>query len=116
MSNQFNPRPTAVRACDPRHGGLIVCTQECQPYWATGDMTVYRGIIVAWDEDYDARILCWIDSIPAAVVDELLLASEHEGSLHLVWKTNIPMEFQGVPDVEVYDGDNWSIIESFVAY
>lgn len=49
--------------------------------------SVYRDVLIFWDEDYDNRIITLIDSLPEAVRNILVAIREHEGSLQVVWST-----------------------------
>src|SRR6185503_18619950 len=47
--------------------------------------SIYRGVLVQWDEDHDERIFKFLDQLPAKILDKLLVVQEHEASLVLVW-------------------------------
>jgi hypothetical protein len=79
-----------------------------------GSWSVYRNVLVAWDEDYDARVLTWIDGLPRRVRKHLLAVSEHEGALSLLWKCAVPPSFREGQFVSVLD-DNWCIGQSKTA-
>jgi hypothetical protein len=52
--------------------------------------SVYRGVLVQWDEDHDERILDVLDDMPGHVVDAMIAVQEHEGTVCFVWKDAIP--------------------------
>ena len=54
--------------------------------------SLYRGILVKWDEDYDQMILAFIDQLPADERKQLVMAQEHENCLSLVWKGTVPFK------------------------
>ena len=77
--------------------------------------SIYRGVLVQWDEDHDERVLGVIDDMPDSVVDTLLVVQEHEGCIAFVWGGQVPEAFQ--VDVEgngltAPDGDWWAITSS----
>lgn len=76
-------------------------------------ISVYRGVIVVWDEDYDQRVLTFIDELSVKVREQLMLVSESKASLRLVWKLVYPTHYQVDDDVEVAD-DSWLIVDSKV--
>ncbi len=43
--------------------------------------TIYRGVLVQWDEDKDERVLTFINQLPATVRCQLAIVQGHEGSL-----------------------------------
>ena len=40
--------------------------------------SIYRNILVQWDEDGDDRVLWFIDHLPERVREQLLIVQEHE--------------------------------------
>jgi hypothetical protein len=77
-------------------------------------LSVYRGVIVQWDEDRDDRVLDVLDNMPAKVVDQLLVVQEHEGSISFVWRHEIPNGYDDTNDIEPGDGDVWCSHKSVV--
>lgn len=77
--------------------------------------SLYRGILVLWDEDRDTRILSMIDGMEDKDREQLVIAQEHEGTLVLLWKKYIPSKY-GVDGMvtNTQDGDVWGIVESEV--
>jgi hypothetical protein len=76
--------------------------------------SVYQGVLVQWDEDFDQRVLLWIDSLTPQIRTRLYSASEREGTLDLTWKHGpIPKALQVDGEVSVR-GDSWCICESRV--
>lgn len=78
-------------------------------------VSTYNGVIVIWDEDYDTRVLGFIDTLSPAVRSNLLTVHEHEGTIELLWAGSVPPNFVRGGMIEIADGDWWSIIESKVA-
>jgi len=56
--------------------------------------SLYNGVLVIWDDDFDDRIFDFIDSLSEPVRKMLLACSERKGMLELIWKRNtlIPSE------------------------
>jgi hypothetical protein len=76
--------------------------------------SIYRGVIVQWDEDHDERVLDVLDQMPAHILDSLFVVQEHEGAIAFVWKGDVPKGYEeGTDGVEPGDGDLWCIISSF---
>ena len=72
--------------------------------------SIYRGVLILWDEDHDQRILGVIDKMPARVIKHLLIAQEHEGCIDFVWNEVIPKGYESdAPEIEAPDGDLWGI-------
>lgn len=84
--------------------------------WISRDseLSVYRNVLVVWDEDLDTRVLGWIDDQPPEVLDNLILVSEHEGGVCLLWKSCIPHGYEQNETTYGPDGDAWTIHESVV--
>ena len=79
--------------------------------------SLYRGVLVQWDEDQDRRILTWIDSLSESDRENLIIAQEHKASLSLRWKWAVPEGLEenkalDIPDKE--GGSFWNIAESSV--
>lgn len=74
--------------------------------------SLYRGILVQWDEDQDERILSFVDSLPDHIRVRLLVAQEHEAALALRWKGPTPDGYQEGSEFDV-DGDVWYVDTSY---
>ncbi len=67
-------------------------------------ITLHRGVIVLWDEDYDARVLDIIDGLNNFVRDGLVAIHEHKGQCFMFWSTDVgdetksTIEFEGSSD------------------
>ena len=72
------------------------------------DFSLYKGVLVQWDEDRDPRILEFIDSLPDDCRRTLLVAQEHEGTLSMLWDGVIPERYPDRGDVGIC-GDNWGV-------
>lgn len=71
--------------------------------------TLYKGVLIQWDEDEDERILILIDNMPESVRAELLVAQEHKAYVALMWKNAIPNGYEEGTECDVGD-DTWYII------
>lgn len=78
------------------------------------EFSVYDGIVVAWDIDYDTRIISFIDSLSLNIKKELAICEEHEGALFLGWKTYIPEGYKEGQNEFNVEGDIWTVQESTV--
>jgi hypothetical protein len=93
--------------------GVFVIYDDDMPRMATHEpqrecgYSVYRGVLVQWDEDQDGRVFSFIDSLSDIERENLAIAQEHEAVIALRWKHYIPHKCSGL-DVE---GDIW-VVES----
>lgn len=74
--------------------------------------SVYRDIVVLWDDDFDTRVLDWIDSLTDETRQKLAAAQENEGNLYLLWHSEVPFEYRVNGEVEAPKGDIWAIAKS----
>jgi hypothetical protein len=51
--------------------------------------SVYQGVLVIWDMDYDQRVLKWIDSLPPDIRASLYCVAERKGLLDLKWRGSV---------------------------
>jgi len=72
--------------------------------------SIYRGVLVQWDEDQDERVLQLLDELPAWVVDRVLVVQEHEGTVEFLCKTKVPQPIK--PGTTVHVGDDVWCVES----
>ena len=79
----------------------------------TGDLSVYKGVLVFWDEDYDTRVLTFIDDLGRERRKLLVAVMETEATLTLVWDVKRPemIPLREGEYVEV-EGDRWYICKS----
>ena len=80
----------------------------------TYGLTIYRGVLVQWDEDKDERVLTFINELADRVRRQLAIVQEHEGCLGLVWHTSEPSGYEMGEEFEV-EGDFWVIQTSNTA-
>jgi len=73
--------------------------------------SLYRGVLVQWDEDEDGRVFTFIDNMPDLVRNELLVVQEHEACLGFLWKTYIPSGYEEGRSFEI-EGDSWNVSRS----
>jgi hypothetical protein len=61
------------------------------PNWGTQHfkincgLSIYRGVLIQWDESRDKRILHVIDGLPKVLRDKVAIMQGHEGHLWIVW-------------------------------
>lgn len=76
-------------------------------------LSIYRSVLVNWDEDYDARILDFIDDMTEEDRFYLLATHEHEGGIWFIWNGPAPKAYEKIDQgVATRSGDHWSIMES----
>lgn len=73
--------------------------------------TIYKGIMVFFDDDQDTRVLTFIDDLSIKMRQKLFAVGESEGSLTLVWNCHPPKKYQQDEYVHCC-GDDWFICES----
>jgi len=95
FSNQF---PNAATHCDQGSCGF----------------SVYRNVLIQWDEDHDLRIMDFIDALPKVLRKNLVVVQEHEGNINFVWSLFVPRGYESEKMVDVPDGDCWYIMSSIV--
>ena len=76
--------------------------------------SIYRGVVVRWDEDYDGRVLDFIDDMHPSDLEHLFAVQEHEGGIAFRWKGHVPEGYAEGDCLEVRDSDVWSVHESTV--
>ena len=92
---------------------MVVDIMNCFLSPPRDGISIYRGVIVCWDSDYDSRVLKLVDMILDSGNPELVAISEHEGGVAFVWKENVPGGYSKDGFVEVMS-DSWNIYESVV--
>lgn len=73
--------------------------------------SLYRGVLVQWDQDRDERVLDFVDGLPAAVLEGLLVVQESKGMLALRWADDVPADYTEGHMVDA-TGDLWTICDS----
>lgn len=73
----------------------------------------HEGVFVQWDEDHDERVLGFIESIPPDIRKSLIVIQEHKAILGLIWKNEVPIQYQEGGDLSAPDGDVWYIGSSW---
>ena len=80
-----------------------------------GEYSIYRGVLVCWDRDYDTRVLTFIDN-NELIIPRMLAVSERKAFLNVLWLNkvpNLPKEVAGVNDNFPYEvevaGDGWQV-------
>lgn len=73
--------------------------------------SLYKGVLVQWDEDRDERIYIVLDEMDPHLRDRLLIVQEHKGSVSMVWAGSVPVEYAEGTELLV-EGDIWYVLES----
>ena len=102
--NEHTHNPPVFHDADFPNGASHCPQSEC-------GFSIYRDVLIQWDEDNDKRVLILIDQMPADVREELLIAQEHKASVSLVWKNHIPSGWNEGRELSVEE-DIWQIMES----
>ena|ERR1700736_4557658 len=96
------------------HAKLVVFYESELPNMASHcpqadcGFSLYKGVLIQWDEDQDERILSFIDLMPDAICSRLLAAQEHEASIALIWKDSVPGGYEDGAEWEI-DHDVWHV-------
>lgn len=110
MSDNARPRSAAWQP-------VVIFYDSDLPHMATHvaqaacGSSLYKGILIQWDEDWDTRVLQLVDSLSAPVREQLLIVQEHEGGIAFVWDYIIPDGYEEGGGVDVA-GDSWEILSS----
>ena len=75
--------------------------------------SVYKDVLIQWDEDYDERVCEFIDDLNPRIRRRLISVQEREGNLALLWDESVPSTYAKGNGVDVA-GDYWTIEESIV--
>ncbi len=79
-------------------------------------LSVYNGIIVLWDQDYDTRVLQMIDERFPIGQDKPIAVREYKGTINLLWKSKddafVECFYQEQDDYTT-EGDCWSASHYF---
>lgn len=90
----------------------------------TGFFSVYHGTLIEWDEDFDNRILEFVDDVlynveggQDGVMSGLLCAFERKGTVALMWEHRIPSGYREQDQVSINRqyGDVWIVVSSRIA-
>ncbi len=73
--------------------------------------SLYRGVLVQWDEDYDTRLLIVIDEMPPKVRKALQVAQESQANLRLLWHHRVPKGYEEGTEIAL-KGDYWGVVVS----
>ncbi len=74
--------------------------------------SLYRGVLVQWDEDHDERVLRVLDEMKPKHLDKLLIVQEHEGCIAFVWKGTVPAYYRKGSGFAEPKGDWWNVTSS----
>ena len=69
-----------------------------------GEYSIYRGVLVCWDRDYDTRVLTFIDN-NEMLIPHILAVSERKAFLNVLWLDEV---YNFPNEVEVA-GDGWQV-------
>jgi hypothetical protein len=73
--------------------------------------SLYKNVLVQWDEDHDERIFAILDEMDLQLLDRLLVVQEHKGSVAMIWSNSVPAEFAEGQELFV-GGDVWYVVQS----
>lgn len=77
--------------------------------------TIYKGLMVFFDDDQDTRVLTFIDDLSTKMRQKLFAVGESEGSLTLVWNCHPPKKYEEEERVHCC-GDDWHVCKSVRYY
>ncbi len=73
-------------------------------------VSVYKNVIIGWDEDRDKRVLEFLRNIENdGHLLDLLAIQEHEASIALFWSCAPPDSYRVGDDKDMTDGDIFTI-------
>jgi hypothetical protein len=76
--------------------------------------SVYKGVVIKWDEDHDWKVTQIIDTIPADERRFLVIIQEHEECLSLVWHRRVPRRYRIGKYIRLSGGEVYRIYDSRV--
>ena len=107
-----------VRSAVPVYPGI---TEHCRLVTGLINLTgldefsIYRGVMVFWDTDYDTRVLTFLDN-NENIIPNILAVAERKAYLTILWLDMAPdfnEEMAGVnknlPSFVEVAGDNWQV-------
>lgn len=74
-------------------GNLFIIYKEYLKDLSDYGMSIYKNILILWDEDQDTRIFEFIDNLDKLDLNSLQIVHEHEGTLCLYWKISPPSKY-----------------------
>jgi len=87
-------------------------------------MSLHEGVIVVWDEDYDKRVLIFLNEMAPRLRKRLMAVQEREGHLVTIWKSlPIPSIYNSaigeqklvnITEKNINSSDTWTV-EGFLA-
>jgi hypothetical protein len=76
------------------------------------DFSIYKNVLVHWDEDHDDRVLQWLNELPEQVIEKLVYVRECEGCVNFIWSDLLPEPpYQDGFEIE---GDFWTVNNAIV--
>lgn len=82
---------------------------EKHPY----GQSLYRGVLVDWDYDYDTRILGYLSKIGGSILERLYSAGERKGFLSLWWTGYEPLpDLASKANASIW-GDEWTVLSQW---
>lgn len=107
-----------VRNAVPIYPGILELSDDLNALMSnigTGEYSIYRGVVIFWDVDHDARVLTFIDN-NERLIHCILAVAESKAFLNILWLgkiPNFPKEVEGVngklPDLVDVAGDGWRV-------
>lgn len=76
-------------------------------------VTCFNNILIINDDGSQPERLIWfLKTLTEYESHQLLAVSDHEGSISFLWDS-IPPKFREIEDIDIPDGDVWSIHKSY---
>ena len=107
-----------VRNAVPVYAGIPEQTETLDALinnTGTGEYSIYRGVVIFWDADHDARVLTFIDN-NEMLIPRILAVAESKTFLNILWLgkiPNFPKEVEEsnkkLPDMVDVAGDGWRV-------
>ena len=80
-----------------------LCSQARQ--FKDNGFSLYRGVLVVWDDGHDGRVLDVLDKMPVGVLEQLLAVHERKASISFLWDRLVPMGYGEYDPVDIEPGD-----------
>ena len=79
----------------PHHIYLNMISDDIQTAAIENGFSLYKNIMIVWDEGNKKDVLSFVDKIPEKVRENLLLVFQYKGTIDMVWKDKVPQSYQG---------------------
>jgi hypothetical protein len=78
-------------------------------------ITCFNSILIVNDDSAQVERLVWfLKTLNEFEAHHLLAVNDHKGGMTFLWNSFVPPRFRDLADIEVPDGDVWTIYNNYV--